>query len=116
MKSEMANQNLNSGSRRTKGRNSSDPRVGSDGAILHLGVHLRRKEPHQEIQQVDAEAVGDDVETLHKVDAYGVDQHQHQTCYPAVQNVRDSLVQNMLVPTRHLEAPPRYSGCRRRLG
>ena len=89
---------------------------GERGAILHLGVHLRRKESHQEIQQVDAEAVGDDVESLHKVHAYGVDQHHDQTSDPTVENVRNRLVEDVLVPPRHLEGPPRYDGRRRRRG
>lgn len=40
---------------------------------MDLGIDLRREKANEEVEEVDAEAVGDDVETLEEVNADGVD-------------------------------------------
>lgn len=76
------------------------------GAVLDLRVNLGREEANQEVKQVDTEAVGDDIEALNQVHAYGVDENDYETGDPTVEDVWDSFVQQVLVPPRNGEAPP----------
>lgn len=46
---------------------------GAIGEVVDLGIDLRREKANEEVEEVDAEAVGDDVETLEEVNADGVD-------------------------------------------
>lgn len=64
---------------------------------MDLGIHLRREKANEEVEEVDAEAVGDDVEALEEVNADGVDEGDHDGGDPTVENVRRRLVEEMLV-------------------
>lgn len=64
---------------------------------MDLGIDLRREKANEEVEEVDAEAVGDDVEALEEVNADGVDEGDHDGSDPTVENVRCGLVEEMLV-------------------
>ena len=46
------------------------------GNFLDLGIDLRGEEEDEELEDVDAESVSDDVETVDQVYSEGVDQGQ----------------------------------------
>lgn len=58
----------------TKLIGSSGRERGPIGEVLDLGVHLRREKADEEVEDVDPEAIGDDVEPLDEVDADDVDE------------------------------------------
>lgn len=64
---------------------------------MDLGIDLRREKANEEVEEVDAEAVGDDVEALEEVNADGVDEGDHDDGDPTVENVWCRLVEEMLV-------------------
>lgn len=66
-----------------------------------LGIFLRGEEGDDEVQKVDSDCVGDDVEAFHQVDANEVDQHDDEAGDPSVENVRHRLVEKMLLALLH---------------
>ena len=59
-------------------------------------VHLRSEEANQEIQVVDAETVGDNVEAPEQENAQEVYEYEHREADPAFLNVRRRLVEHAL--------------------
>lgn len=86
---------------------------GSVNEFLDLRVDLRREKADEEVEDVDAEAVGDDVETLDEVDADDVDEGDGEKSDPTVEDVWSRLVEEVLVLARDVVGPPR-DGCDRR--
>ncbi|KAK4766796.1 hypothetical protein SAY87_008438 [Trapa incisa] len=78
--------------------------------VLHLRIHLRGQEPDQEVQHVDPDGVGHDVEPLDEVDSDEVDEGEPKEGDPAVEHVRNRLVEEVPVPLRQGEDPPRQGG------
>jgi hypothetical protein len=88
---------------------------GALGEFVDLGVHLGREEADEEVEDIDSEAVRDDVEALDEVHADHVDGGHDEERDPALEHVRGRLVQHVLVPLRHSETPSGDSRGRRDL-
>ena len=67
------------------------------GEFLELRVHLRGKKGDQQLQDVDSEPIGDDVESFNEVHAYGVDESDHHQEDPPVEHLWRRFVEHMLV-------------------
>ena len=80
---------------------------------LDLRVILWREKSDEEVEDVDAEAVGDDVETLDEVDADDVDEGDAKKPDPTVEDERSRLIEEVLVLARDVEVPP-IEECHRR--
>lgn len=79
---------------------------------MNLGIDLRGEEADEEVEDVNAKGVGDDVKALDQVHAEDVDGSHHQTPDPAAEDVRRRFVEHVLVLPRHRKFPPRYCGFR----
>jgi len=84
--------------------------IGSSGgegrAVVNLGIDLRGKEADEEVEDVNAEGVGDDVEALDQVHAENIDGSHHQTPDPTAEDMRRRFVQHVLILPRHCKFPP----------
>lgn len=59
---------------------------GEGGAILDLGINLRREKEDEELEDVDTEAVGDDVVAMDEVHAQGVEEGDEGEADPTAQD------------------------------
>ena len=82
---------------------------------MGLGVDHGGEEADEEVEEVDPEAVGDDVEALDEVDAEGVDGGDGEGADPAPRGVRGGAVQVVLERPRGIGPPlgRRRRGARR---
>ncbi|KAL6982948.1 hypothetical protein U1Q18_016342 [Sarracenia purpurea var. burkii] len=78
---------------------------GAVGEGVDLGINLRGEEEDEELEDVDTEAIGDDVEALEEVHADGVDEGEDGKGHPTADGVRRRPVEEVLVPPRHGVAP-----------
>ncbi|XLS74437.1 hypothetical protein HN51_031302 [Arachis hypogaea] len=76
--------------------------------FLNFRINLREKEAYKEVEHVDFEDVGDDIEVLDQVKAQNIDTSDGQGTNPVAEHVRRGLVEKMLVLSRHHEFPARY--------
>lgn len=79
-------------------------RQGADGSILHVilevivgGVELGLEEGEEEVQQVDAESIRDDIPSLGEENAEEEEEQGNAGTDPAVQDERRRLIQQGLV-------------------
>ena len=73
---------------------------------LELRVDHGGEEADEEVEQVDAQPVGDDVEAPHVVDPQRVHRRGHERARPPPRRVRSRAVQVVLERPRRLRAPP----------
>jgi hypothetical protein len=84
--------------------------VGAAGWEPGPGLELRfdhgGEEADEEVDQVDAQPVGDDVEAPHVVDPQRVHRRGHERARPPPRRVRRRAIQVVLERPRRLRAPP----------
>lgn len=80
------------------------------GELLDLGINLRREEGNEQLEDIDSQSIGDDVETLDKVDTKSVDAGDRGEEDPSVEDQRRRFVEQVLVSPPRLVAPLCHGG------